>query len=70
MTAQAARKHVERWLAVRGLHAEKIRARTVSFEDLGRGEMVFVDVWAQLDLDKWGDLIAFAKQNGFRVRPH
>lgn len=66
ITPNESKKIVKKWLEDNGFNYQ-VRARTVSFSDLGYGHRVFVKVVGWEPDPKWESLENLARKNGFRV---
>lgn len=67
MDAVQAKKIIEAKLNALGLSYAKLTARKVGFQDLARGDCVFVKVHGWKPDPLWDVLVKLAKANGFRV---
>jgi hypothetical protein len=67
ITASGARKIATAFLSSHSIVPRSMKAKTVSFMDLGRGSRVFLDLRADLSRDQWVELHAIAKQSGFSI---
>ena len=68
-TPQAAKKLVETFLRDRGVDFEKVTAKTIGFEDLGRGSRIFVKAFVldTMNPKNTEDLENIGRKNGFSV---
>ena len=67
ITVNEAKKIIKGKLDADKLPYTKLTARTVGFQDLARGDCVFVKVHGWQPSPAWSDLEALARSNGFRV---
>ena len=67
LTPRSAKKLIKGELDKRLLPYTKLSARTISFEDLARGNCVFVKIHGWKPSHAWDELSAVAVANGFRI---
>ena len=67
ITKQKAKKIIAKALDGRGLKYTKLTAKMVSFQDLARGESIFVKIWGWQPNPAWDELKALARYNGFCI---
>ena len=68
MKPKEAKTIVEKFLQDNNVEYLKTTAKTVSFEDLARGECIFVTVYNAAPGMYWLDVQKLAMQNDFRVK--
>lgn len=67
MTPNEAKKIIKAELERRTLPFTKLTAKTIGFQDLARGECIFVKIHGWQPNGQWSELKATAKQNGFCI---
>jgi hypothetical protein len=65
LTLYQAKAFMKRALEKRGIPFIKLTARTVSFQDLGRGDSVFVKIHGWKGSPYWSELHGIAHHEGF-----